>query len=108
VLKPTQVCNRCDGKKKINMVISAGNHKSVVCDECHGKGSLPAKWIITGHQIAPTPYNSRGEEHTFYLERMPSNSQPTIFISAYCFEKDDIAFIDKTVEEIERLLNARI
>jgi len=63
------------------------------------------KWKITGQQIAPMPYNSKGQELTFYLEQMPESSQPTVFISAYCSDKEDAAFIEKTAKDIERLLN---
>lgn len=63
------------------------------------------KWKITGQQIAPMPYNAKGQELTFYLEQMPESSQPTVFISAYCSDKGDAAFIEKTAKEIERLLN---
>jgi len=62
-------------------------------------------WRITGQQIAPMPYNAKGQELTFYLEQMPESSQPTVFISAYCSDKGDAAFIEKTAKEIERLLN---
>jgi hypothetical protein len=67
---------------------------------------LKPEWKITGTQIAPAPYNSAGVEHTFYFEKMPNSSHPTVFISAYCYEKDDVKFIEQTVKEIERLLNA--
>jgi hypothetical protein len=63
------------------------------------------QWKITGTQIAPMPYNSKGTELTFYLEKMPESSQPTIFISAYCSDEADAKFVDKTANEIERLLN---
>ena len=63
------------------------------------------QWRITGQQIAPMPYNSKGQELTFYLEQMPESSQPTVFISAYCSDKGDAKFIEKTAKEIERLLN---
>jgi hypothetical protein len=62
-------------------------------------------WKITGQQVASMPYNSKGQELTFYLEQMPESSQPTIFISAYCSDKGDAAFIEETAKEIERLLN---
>jgi hypothetical protein len=62
-------------------------------------------WKITGTQIAPMPYNSHGQELTFYLEKMPESSQPTVFISAYCSDKADATFIKETAEKIERLLN---
>jgi hypothetical protein len=62
-------------------------------------------WKITGTQIAPMPYNSKGQELTFYLERWPANSRPTVFISAYCSDKADAKFIEETAKEIERLLN---
>jgi hypothetical protein len=62
-------------------------------------------WKITGQQVAPMPYNAMGQELTFYLEQIPESSQPTIFISAYCHDKGDAAFIEKTAKEIERRLN---
>jgi hypothetical protein len=63
------------------------------------------QWKITGGSTAPMPYNAKGTELTFYLEKMPESSQPTVFISAYCSDKGDAAFIEKTAKEIERLLN---
>ncbi len=63
------------------------------------------QWKITGQQIAPMPYNAQGQELTFYLEKMPESSHATVFISAYCTEKADVQFIEKTAKEIERLLN---
>lgn len=63
------------------------------------------QWKITGTQMVPMPYNASGQELTFYLEQMPEASQPTVFISAYCSDKGDAKFIEKTAKEIERLLN---
>ncbi len=103
--KATIACERCDGQGEINLVISAGNHKTVKCDVCCGKKRQTAKWKITGTQIAPMPYNSKGTELTFYLEKMPEASQPTVFVSAYCSSKADASFVEKTAKEIERLLN---
>jgi len=69
------------------------------------KTKAKKQWKITGAQLAPMPYNSKGQELTFYLEQMPESSQPTIFISAYCSDQADAKFVDKTAKEIERLLN---
>ena len=34
------VCSRCNGRGTINLVVSAGNHRTVPCDKCHGKNGL--------------------------------------------------------------------
>jgi hypothetical protein len=57
------------------------------------------RWRITGQH--------KSHELTFYLaQEERQNIQPTVFISAYCSKKADVAFIEKTVKRIERLLNA--
>ena len=66
---------------------------------------LKKQWKITGTQIAPMPYNDKGQELTFYLEQLPESSKPTVFVSAYCSTKANASFVEKTAKEIERLPN---